>query len=757
MNRIKLWPHATLIMLGCAIIAGAAALIFIRYERTAEAKSLPSAARIERVDGQVGLNHSADNSTQAEWVDAVANTPITVGDRVLTRDNSRTEIAFTGRNFATLDANTSLDVLDLSDQRTQLALRNGSALFDVGSLASGELFEVATPCGAVDLEQPGVYQITIDDHGTASATTLNGLAQVVGQGGTGKIDKGEVLTIPCQGGSGAVLSKVDNRQAGAVLDSYYRYRYPRKYDGRYTNYYTYLDDPYYFDPYRHDVSYQYVSDYIPGIYDLDDYGDWVSVSNYGYCWHPRVDVGWAPYQTGFWETEYPFGPTWVSYEPWGYAPYHYGRWAFVSDQWFWVPDRINTRPVYSPALVAFISVNQASTVAWVPLGPGDPYVPRYYDPNWTARFVGREDFRDRLVNQGVTGAVTVVSLRDFNRRIDNTVILRADQQAFAHARPVFDPMSIDPLRRAALEARGERHRFDVPPGLAQRLNNPVITGSVPVGPPFRNDLARALRVQTLPDKIRNQRLQLRDERAVSAGANQVGANASASASIAADQARERQMADLSVRSARGDRAARQELRVLQRQQFESQRAERVAAQQARGEQVRAQVQAQQAQAAAARDQQRLQREALRQQQQTQREAARQEQILNKQQRRAMRPAEPQAERVGNRVRNAPPPRADRSPQTVRPQMPPQVRTRRPPQAEGQPQRVQPQRIPQGEARPKAPRMTERPQMQVPRPQVQPRTERRLEPAVRTPEPRTPQVKAPPQPVKTPAGPVKKHP
>src|SRR5947199_2255541 len=204
MDRMKLWPHGTLIIVAGAIIAAVAALLFTRYERTASAKEMPQAARIERVDGQVGLNRSLDQSQNAQWVEATANTPISVGDRVITRDKSRTDIAFTGRNFATLQANTSLDVLELSNQKNQLALREGSALFDVGSLPSGELFEVATPCGAVDVKQAGLYQVAIDDQGNAVANTLNGVAEVVRQNGSSEIQKGESLTLSCQSGQGAV-------------------------------------------------------------------------------------------------------------------------------------------------------------------------------------------------------------------------------------------------------------------------------------------------------------------------------------------------------------------------------------------------------------------------------------------------------------------------------------------------------------------------------------------------------------------------
>jgi hypothetical protein len=57
----------------------------------------------------------------------------------------------------------------LAPDRTQLALRDGSALFDVGALAPGQLFEVATPFGAVDLDQPGLYEVGY------SATTITAM------------------------------------------------------------------------------------------------------------------------------------------------------------------------------------------------------------------------------------------------------------------------------------------------------------------------------------------------------------------------------------------------------------------------------------------------------------------------------------------------------------------------------------------------------------------------------------------------------
>ncbi|HMH43679.1 MAG TPA: FecR domain-containing protein, partial [Pyrinomonadaceae bacterium] len=143
MNRVRFWPYGALVVLAFAVVASIAGVLWMKYERRAEASPLPNAARIERVEGEVGINQSTDSTGNSQWTTATANTPVSVGDRIYTKQNSRTQIGFTGRNLATVDANTSLDVLDLSEQRTQVALREGSALFDVGSVASGNLFEVA--------------------------------------------------------------------------------------------------------------------------------------------------------------------------------------------------------------------------------------------------------------------------------------------------------------------------------------------------------------------------------------------------------------------------------------------------------------------------------------------------------------------------------------------------------------------------------------------------------------------------------------
>src|ERR1044071_223303 len=95
----------------------------MRHEPKAEALAAPRAARVERVDGEVGLSRNLDANMDDEsnWVELTPNTPLTTGDRVYVRDDSNASVAFTGRNYATVYPDSALDVVSLDDRRTQLA------------------------------------------------------------------------------------------------------------------------------------------------------------------------------------------------------------------------------------------------------------------------------------------------------------------------------------------------------------------------------------------------------------------------------------------------------------------------------------------------------------------------------------------------------------------------------------------------------------------------------------------------------------
>lgn len=568
MSRIKLWPHATIIAVVVAVIAGLGVWFYVKHEQTVAAESLPYAARIQRVDGEVAYcDDRANTDSNAQWTAATANQPFSEGDRIYTRDNARASLAFSGRNFARLDPNTSLDIVSLESRRTQLALRDGSAMFDVGYLQPNEIFEVGTPNGAIEFAQPGLYNVGFNRNGGVLVSVLSGLARVVGLAGSGEINKGEMLTLLGQTAAEVALSRLNRQDAGYLVDDYYRYQYPNYYDGRYVNYDAYLSDPYYYDPYQRSISYKYASSYIPGLYDLDYYGDWQNVGNYGYAWRPRVEAGWVPYQQGQWISSYPYGPTWVSSEPWGYAPYHYGRWANVNNQWYWIPDGVNTTPSFAPALVAFVPLD-GNQVGWVPLGPGDPYAPRYYDENWQPHYLTRTNLvPTQLVNFGVPGAVTAVPVDAWGRPIDPRSVRRIDQQRLAAVSSTLDPLTLTPLRNAVIHSAWGRGKIDLPPGIAKKLyDTRVFVGSDVRESKFHKDRAKWLRVEPVSDTAKNQKFKVKDER-------QLEQQAETTRKPELDKAGKQDMGRVTAEAKKENKAAEQQTRQLEQQQRKDTRAQ----------------------------------------------------------------------------------------------------------------------------------------------------------------------------------------
>jgi hypothetical protein len=186
----------------------------------------------------------------------------------------------------------------------------------------------------------------------------------------------------------------------------------------------------------------------------------------------------------------------------------------VGNQWYWIPDAVNTTPQYAPALVAFVPLNDQNQIGWVPVGPGDSYAPRYYDNNWQPQYLTRTNVAPtQLFNLAIPGAVTVVPVDAFGRAIDPRSVRRIDQQSLASVRPTLDPLTLTPLRNAVLNSAWGRGKIDLPPGIAKKLNDTrVVVSTAPVAPPFRKDLAKALRAEPVPDEAKSQKLKFKDER-----------------------------------------------------------------------------------------------------------------------------------------------------------------------------------------------------------------------------------------------------
>jgi hypothetical protein len=96
--------------------------------------------------------------------------------------------------------------------------------------------------------------------------------------------------------------------------------------------------------------------------DLDRYGTWVDISDYGTVWKPFDEVNWQPYTDGQWVwTDQ--GWMWDSNEPYGWIVYHYGYWQYTDyDGWFWIPGYD-----WAPERVRWYHSN--GYVGWAPAPP----------------------------------------------------------------------------------------------------------------------------------------------------------------------------------------------------------------------------------------------------------------------------------------------------------------------------------------------------------------------------------------------------
>ncbi|HKR60490.1 MAG TPA: DUF6600 domain-containing protein, partial [Pyrinomonadaceae bacterium] len=157
--------------------------------------------------------------------------------------------------------------------------------------------------------------------------------------------------------------------------------------------------------------------YVWGAEDLDAYGNWSYVNDYGWIWRPHVTIinnysNWAPYRYGTWTWVSPYGWTWVGYEPWGWAPYHYGRWVYYNNYWAWCPRSYyyRHRSWWRPALVAF-NISIGNHISWYPLSyhRRDPRSRRYD----ISKNAGRQQRRPTLDESVYHRAVTTASTKDF--------------------------------------------------------------------------------------------------------------------------------------------------------------------------------------------------------------------------------------------------------------------------------------------------------------------------------------------------------
>ena len=333
--------------------------------------------RLAATGGSVSFHRAGTDG----WQDAAVNTPVTTGDAVFAQTGGHVDLEVANSHVA-LDSASELDVATLDDTHFQVSEPQGRIFVDLGQQPVGAVTTVATPRGTVTFDGPGQFEITAGDSSTP--TIVGAIA------GTARITAGTLaLVVPA--GQAATITGAD-QLAGNVAAAG-----PQ-------------------DDFLH-ASLAAVAalqgNTLPplvrgmtGCRSLATTGTWRAVPRYGQVWYPPVAAGWVPYREGHWAYVPPWGWTWIDDAPWGFAPFHYGRWAYLDDRWGWIPgdpayaagydgpeyDAV-PEPVYAPALVswgdfgagvavgafagALFGGGHGHGVGWLPLGPGEAYVPPY--------------------------------------------------------------------------------------------------------------------------------------------------------------------------------------------------------------------------------------------------------------------------------------------------------------------------------------------------------------------------------------------
>jgi hypothetical protein len=314
-------------------------------------------ARLQYMSGEVSVQPGGVN----DWVPGVINRPLTTADRVWTDKNARAELNL-GTAALRANAETSLTLTNVSDGTAQVELDQGTLNLRVRHLYHGEIYEIDTPNVAFTVMKSGEYRIDVDPRGdTTLITVWQGQGEATGLGRAVKIRHGQTAGFT---GGASLTHQIYEARGFDGFDDWCRVRDKRQ---------------------DYSQSLRYAPGVI-GVEDLDDYGTWRVVPAYGTVWVPAVAPGWAPYHYGHWAWIEPWGWTWIDDAPWGFAPCHYGRWVYYSNYWAWAPGPVVVRPVYAPALVAWVggsnwgvslALGGGPAVGWFPLGYGEPYIPPY--------------------------------------------------------------------------------------------------------------------------------------------------------------------------------------------------------------------------------------------------------------------------------------------------------------------------------------------------------------------------------------------
>jgi FecR protein len=418
----------------------------------------PGVARLSFIHGKV----STQRGDNGDWVGVTLNTPIMSGDRVSTGDDSKAELQLDWANVLRMSSDATVKVANLTRNSIQIQVGRGLVTYSVlpGAEAAAE---IDTPNAAVRPSAEGEYRILVNSDGESIAIVRRGGADVSTPQGSTHVNEGQMITIQ---GTDNPQYKIDPAPGRDDWDSW---NYDRD---RVIN--------------RAEGSNNHTNRYYVGSQDLDTYGKWENVPDYGQVWVPNEGADWAPYRDGRWVWEPYYGWTWIGYEPWGWAPYHYGRWFVYGGNWAWWPGPVYAYPgyypIWSPAYVSFFGWGGGwgfglgfgfgfgwGHVGWLPVGPGDWYHPWWgrwgggvnvvafdringlhegFGPLGRSTWHQYSNFNEAFRNDRIRSGISSMEGRDFGRTAVSAHQERINESTLRNASMSTGRMPIQPGRES---------------------------------------------------------------------------------------------------------------------------------------------------------------------------------------------------------------------------------------------------------------------------------------------------------------------
>lgn len=336
----------------------------------------PGVARISMIHGSVSTQRADSGDVSA----ATLNTPLENGDQISTGNNSRTEVQLDYANVLRLAANSQATIATLDRHHIQVQVGDGLAYFSTYRGNEAQV-EVDTPNVAVrPTNHEASFRLLVNSGGETDVIVRHGDVDVSTPDGSKRVHHGEMIAV--RGLNNDVKFKVSDAPGKDDWDTFNQNRDRVIQSAQ---------------------SWRYTDRYYTGSQDLDSYGTWSEVPDYGRVWIPSQGPDWAPYSDGSWVYQPYYGWTWVSSEPWGWAPYHYGRWFVYGGSWAWWPGPIGVGfgyyPIWAPAYVSFFGFGGGfgfgfgfGSFGWLPIGPCDFFHPWWGGFGGRFGFVGFRDF-----------------------------------------------------------------------------------------------------------------------------------------------------------------------------------------------------------------------------------------------------------------------------------------------------------------------------------------------------------------------------